>query len=148
MHTMFLKLICTVCFILVLEDGLNMINNQQQQHKHNLFPPSVEAGFSLRGILSKIFKKARPPSNRRKADQASENLDQANDIAREIAEKKRSREERERKEHEQRRSREKATRDERRMENRGRNRNRNNGSGRDRSREKANRDRERLDRGK
>ena len=142
-YTMLLKLICAVCFLFVLEDGLNKVNNQQ--NKHRLSPSSVEAGI-LKGWLSRIFKNARPPSNRRKADQASDNMDQATDIAREIADNKRSQEERERKEHEQRRAREKATRDERRME--GRDRNRNNGGGRDRSREKANRDRDRLDRGK
>ena len=85
-YTMLLKLICAVCFLFVLEDGLNKVNNQQ--NKHCLFPSSVEASI-LKGWLSRIFKNARPPSNRRKADQASDNLDQATDIAREIADNKR-----------------------------------------------------------
>ena len=128
----FLKLACVLCFIFVLEDGLNLLSGNDE--KQSFLVPSVEAGF-FKKILDKI-RKAKPPSNRRKADQASDNLDGAIDTAREIAERHRKQE---RKEHERRRAHEKATRDERRMHG-------NKRSGRDRSREKANRDCDRMDR--
>ena len=135
--TKLLKLVCVVCFIFVLEDGFNMLGGEHpgEMIRLNLFsPPSVEAGW-IKKVLSKL-KNARPPSLRRKADQAKDNQDRASETARNISERR----DRERKEHEQRRSREKATRDERR--NHGGRR-----GGRDRSREKANRDRDRMDRG-
>ncbi|XP_066921461.1 uncharacterized protein [Clytia hemisphaerica] len=147
-----INLLFAVCFILVLQDGLYYLGSDE-----NYGPPStlllqtVEAK-PFKGLLKKLFeklKKTRPPNNRKKTDQASDNLDRATEVGERIA-----RERKEREEHARRRAHEKAKRDEERMNRMSsnrrsgsdRNRERNNG-GRDRTREKVERDRERLDRG-
>ena len=129
---------------MILQDGMKWMDDE---NRSTITISSVETGW-LKNLFKKL-KNSKPPNNRKKADQAMDNMDRASETAKQIANQRREREERERREHERRRAHEKAKRDEERMNRRSgsdRNRERNRG-GRDRAREKAERDRDRLDRG-